>query len=245
MDERLKELLLLGRELFAKREYEKARELLRDVAARADRYADVHHMLGVIAHSNGEFVEAQMHFERSVEINPNYTEAQLNLIVTYNELGMYEAARKLYAEIRARDAGRGRSIDPFAAGRIANMHADVSQAYLDAGMVPEAIAELEKAVELGPRFADLRTRLGVLLRDTGDRAKAQDHFEKAIESNPRYVQARIMLGVLMLSAGDNARAIAQFEQVLADDPDNKSAQTYLRIARMAVEKGSATPSSPP
>jgi tetratricopeptide (TPR) repeat protein len=245
MDEHLKELLLLGRELFSKREYEKARDLLRDVAARADGFADVHHMLGVIAHSNGEFIEAQMHFERAVDINPNYTEAQLNLIVTYNELGMYEAARRLYAEIRARDAGRGRSLDPFAAGRIANMHADISQAYLDGGMVPEAIIELEKAVALGPRFADLRTRLGVLLRDTGDRVQAQEQFEKAIESNPRYAQARIMLGVLMLSAGENERAISQFEQVIADDPDNKSAQTYLRIARMQLEKGTAAPPSRP
>jgi tetratricopeptide (TPR) repeat protein len=235
MDEHLKEQLLLGREHFNKREYDKARELLREVVTRADHFADIHHMLGVIAHSDGEFIEAQVHFERAVEINPNYTEAQLNLIVIYNELGMYDAARRLYATIRSREQD-GRSIDPFAMGRIANMHADTSQAYLDAGMVPEAIRELEKAVVLGPRFADLRTRLGVLYRDSGDKRRARQQFEAAIEANPRYGQARIMLGVLLLSAGDIDPAVAEFEEVIANDPENRSARTYLRIARTQMDK---------
>jgi tetratricopeptide (TPR) repeat protein len=241
MDEHLKEQLLLGREHFHKQEYDKARELLREVVVKADHYADVHHMLGVIAHTEGEFIEAQLHLERAVELNPNYTEAQLNLIVTYNELGLYEAARRLYAEVRSRDSGRGRSLDPFAMGRIANMHADTSQAYLDAGMTPEAIRELERAVALGPRFADLRTRLGVLYRDAGDRSRAREQFELAVEANPRYPQARIMLGVLLLSAGQAEEAVAHFEQVLETDPDNRSARTYLRIARsQATQEGGSS-----
>jgi len=236
MDEHLKEQLLLGREHFNNREYDKARELLGEVVTKADHFADVHHMLGVIAHSEGEFVEAQVHFERAVAINPNYTEAQLNLIVTYNELGMYDAARRLYSQIRSRDTGDPRSIDPFAMGRIANMHAETSQAYLDACMMPEAIRELERAVALGPGFADLRTRLGVLYRDSGDRRRAMDQFRKAIEANPKYGQARIMLGVLMLSSGDINAAVAQFNEVLSNDPGNRSAHTYLRIAESQQAK---------
>jgi len=47
------------------------------------------------------------------------------------------------------------------------MHAELSQAYVDVGMAPEAIRELEKAINLCPHFADLQTKLGVLYRDTG------------------------------------------------------------------------------
>ncbi len=64
-------------------------------------------------------------------------------MVTYNDLGKYEAARQIYAQMRSRSEGRA-EIDPFAKGKIANMHAELSQAYQDAGMVPEAIRELEK-----------------------------------------------------------------------------------------------------
>jgi tetratricopeptide (TPR) repeat protein len=99
------------------------------------------------------------------------------------------------------------------------------------GMVPEATVELEKAVALCPAFADLRTRLGVLYRDSGDLQRAREQFEAARAANPRFLQARILLGVLHLSAGDNDKAIDELDQVLDLDPVNKAAQMYLRIAR--------------
>ncbi len=229
MDDHTKQLLLLGREHYEKREFEKAEYLLKQVVDKTDRYADVFDMLGVIAHSKGDFAKAEEHFEKAIQLNPNYTEAQLNLMVTYNDLGKYDAAREIYSSIRSRDSGDRRA-DPFAKGKIANMHAEISQAYQDAGMTIQAIEELEKAVGLCPTFADLRTRLGVLLRDTGDAARAREQFEAAKEANPKYVQARLALGVLLLSAGDKDEAVQEFNAVVAQDPDNKSAQMYLRIA---------------
>jgi tetratricopeptide (TPR) repeat protein len=241
MDEHLKQLLALSREHYQKREYDKAEYLLRQVVAKTDRFADVFDMLGVIAHSRGDFVLAERYFEKAVALNPNYTEAQLNLMVTYNDLGKYDAARKIYESIRNRGGAEGGGSDPFAKGKIANMHAETAQAYHDAGMTPEAIVELEKAVALCPQFADLRTRLGVLLRDSGDVERARQQFEAAKEANPKYVQAHVLLGVLLLSRGDNDSAVQEFEQVLKLDPDNKSANMYLKIARANPAKGSAPP----
>lgn len=240
MDDHLKQLLLLGREHYHNREYDKAEYLLRQVAEKADQFADVHHMLGVITHSRGDFAEAERHFERAVQLNPNYTEAQLNLMVTYNDLGKYEEARRIYSMMRDRGEGK-RDLDPFAKGKIANMHAELSQAYQDVGMALEAIRELERATQLCPTFADLLTRLGVLYRDSGDRVRARQTFEAAKKSNPKYTQARLLLGVLLLSAGENETATAEFEAVLAADPENKSAATYLRIARA---KKSENPPAP-
>jgi pentatricopeptide repeat protein len=231
MDDHLKQLLLLGREHYHNREYERAEYLLRQVADKADQFADVHHMLGVIVHSRGDFVEAERHFERAVQINPNYTEAQLNLMVTYNDLGKYDEARRLYSQMRSRGQEKGRELDPFAKGKIANMHAELAQAYQDVNMTVDAVRELEKATQLCPTFADLLTRLGVLYRDTGETARAREKFEAAKAANPKYVQARLLLGVLLLSSGESEAAVSEFEAVVAQDPDNKSAHTYLRIAR--------------
>ncbi|HOU91828.1 MAG TPA: tetratricopeptide repeat protein [Polyangiaceae bacterium] len=230
MDDHVRQLLLLGREHFAKGEYDDAEALLRRVVDRAAGFADVHHMLGVIAHGRGDFGEAERRFERAVAVNPSYTEAQLNLMVTYNDLGKYEAARRVQAAISRRDAGAHVARDPFVLGRIANMHADVAQAYLDAGMVIEAITELERAVLLSG-FADLRTRLGVLYRDTGAIARAREQFELAKAANPRFLQARIMLAVLMMVTGEPEAAIAELQAAAAIDPDDRSVQLYLRIAR--------------
>lgn len=233
MDDHVKQLLLLGREHFQKREYDKAEYLLGQVLEKTDRFADVFDMLGVIAHSRGDFPLAQRHFERAVAINPAYTEAQLNLMVTCNDLGQYDRAREIYAAIRHRAQPGGRVADPFARGRLANMHAELAQAYRDLGMTDDAVRELERAVALGPHFADLRTQLGTLYRELGDTERAREQYEAAKQANPRYAPARVMLAVLLLSGGDTERAVAELEEVLAQDPENRSAQMYLRLARQA------------
>jgi tetratricopeptide (TPR) repeat protein len=230
MDDHLKQLLLLGREHYQKREYDKAEYLLKQVTGQTDRFADVFDMLGVIAHSRGDFSQAERHFEKAVHLNPNYTEAQLNLMVTYNDLGKYDSAREIYARIRSRGAQGGQG-DPFAKGKIANMHAELSQAYQDAGMAVEAIAELERGVQLCPHFADLRTRLALMYRDAGQVTRAREQLELAVEANPTYAQARVLLGVMMLSAGELEGAATEFESVLAHEPDNKGAQMYLKLAK--------------
>jgi tetratricopeptide (TPR) repeat protein len=234
MDDHLKQLLLLGREHYQKREFDKAEYLLKQVLAATDRYADVYDMLGVIAHSRGDFAQAEAHFEKAVSLNPNYTEAQLNLMVTYNDLGKYDRAREVYSIIRTRGSEGGTG-DPFAKGKIANMHAAVSQAYQDAGMLTEAIGELEKAVALCPHFADLRTRLASLYRDTAQMQRAREQLELAKASNPNYAQARVLLGVVLLSAGEVDAARHEFETVLNADPENKSAQMYLKIANASSQ----------
>src|SRR5690606_11063447 len=156
--------------------------------------------------------------------------AQLNLMVTCNELGKYDVARKIYSQVRHKSATAPGRTDPFARGKIANMHAATSQAYLDAGMLPDSIRELEKAVQLCPTFADLRTKLAQLYRDAGDESRAIAQLEAAKETNPKYINARLLLGVLLLSNGDAARAIEEFEQVLELEPKNQRAEMYLRLA---------------
>ena len=229
MNERVKQLLVLGREHYAKREFEKAEQMLRMVLEEEDRYADVHDMLGVIAHSRGNFLVAERHFERALEINPAYTEAALNLAVTYNDRGKYEKAREVYAKIKVCPHGTSQGLDPFARGMIANMHADVGQAYHDAGLLREAITEYEKAILLCPHFADLQTKLGTLLREINDLPGARVHYEAALQTKPNYIPARLQLGVILLSLGETTGAEEHWRHVIALEPENSQAKMYLRM----------------
>jgi Flp pilus assembly protein TadD len=241
MDEHTKQLLILGREHYQKREFDKAETALRTVLESNDRMADVHDMLGVICHSRGNFAQAEHHFERAISINPAYTEAALNLAVTYNDRGKYEAARQVYARIKSTPAG---GLDPFARGKIANMHAEVGQAYADAGMAREAIAEYEKAVRLCPQFADLRTRLGTLLREVNDLSRAREQYEAAIGARPNYVPARMQLGVTLLSLGEPDGAAEQWRKVLELEPENARAKMYLRMVTASASRAPAPPGAP-
>jgi tetratricopeptide (TPR) repeat protein len=229
MNERVKQLLVLGREHYGKREFEKAEQMLRMVLEEEDRYADVHDMLGVIAHSRGNFLVAERHFERALEINPAYTEAALNLAVTYNDRGKYEKAREVYSRIKVGAAGTTAGLDPFARGKLANMHADIAQAYHDAGLIREAVREYEKAVGLCPHFADLQTKLGTLLRELNDLSSARKAYEAAIQAKPNYVPARLQLGVTLLSLGEPSAAEEHWKHVISLEPENSQAKMYLRM----------------
>lgn len=229
MNERVKQLLVLGREHYAKREFDKAEQMLRMVLEEEDRYADVHDMLGVIAHSRGNFLVAERHFERALELNPAYTEAALNLAVTYNDRGKYEKAREVYSRIKVGPGGSAQGLDPFARGKLANMHADVAQAYADAGLPREAIREYEKATTLCPQFADLQVKLGTLLREVNDLPAARAHYEAALQAKPSYVPARLQLGVTLLALGEAAAAEEHWRQVIEVEPENSQAKMYLRM----------------
>lgn len=243
MDEQVKQLLALGREHYDRREYERAEPLLRQVLDANDRYADVHNMVAVILHDRGDFHGAERHFERAIELNPGYTEALLNLAVTYNDLGKYDAARRVYASIRRDESSSSALNDPFVRGKLANMHAALAQAYVDAGSRPDAIEQLEKAVALCPSFADLQSRLGTLHRDSDDFLRARVHYEAARAANPQYTPARVLLGVTLLSLGEADLAVAEWREVLAIEPENRTAKMYLRMveAQRAARASKAPP----
>lgn len=230
MDERTKQLLSLGREHYDKREFERAEHYLRQVLERDDaRFADVYNMLGVIHHDRGRFEEAQGCFEESLSINPNYTEAALNLAVTYNDLGRYDEAKKIYKAALSRGEDAPGQLDPFIKGKIANLHAEVAQAYVDAGMLPDAMHELRKAILLCPTFSDLRLRLANLYRQQGDLDAARFELEEAVDARPAFVPAHIALGVVLLALGDKDKALVRWRRALEIDPENKAAAMYVRM----------------
>ena len=92
-------------------------------------FADVYDMLGVIYHQKGRLLEAEAMFEEAMRLNPNYTEAALNLAVTYNDQGKYEDARAVYDRILSGKDEAPRKVDRLFKGKIANMHAEVGHAF--------------------------------------------------------------------------------------------------------------------
>lgn len=241
MDERLRDLLVRGREHYEKHEYDRAEEIFKELieTPATSRFADVYNMMGVILHERGNLEGAAKSFEEAVAINPRYTDAIMSLAVTYNDMGRYKDAKELHVRMRKLEAKDG-GLDPFVRGKIANLHAGVAQAYSDAGCRAEAIVELRKAVELCPTFADLQTKLGTLYRDSGNLSLAREHYMFACTANPSFIQARVLLGVTLLAMGSPDDAVAEWNAALTLDPNNRHAQMYLRMVdgqREAIARG--------
>jgi tetratricopeptide (TPR) repeat protein len=249
MEENLRQLITLGREHYQAHEYDKAEGYLAQVVKEHRGFADIFNMLGVIYHAQGKFQQAQESFEEALKVNPAYTEAALNLAVTYNDLGRYGQAREVYSNAIARSRSQPRSLDPFARGKLANMHADLGSAYHGIGFYPEAVREYQKALELCPTFVDLRTRLASVYRDMGNVAATLRELEIVKTTNPKFLPARLALGLAHFSAGRRDEAIREIEAALALDPANKAAKVYLKLVRdehaHAGAVGSSTPAAAP
>ncbi len=233
MDERLRHKLVLAKEHFDRREFDHAEPLLLQVLEKEPGLADVQNLLGIVRHERGEFGLARDAFETAVRLNPKYTEALLNLVVTCNDLGDYDAGKRIYDQVRGGGGGTDGEPgkDPYALGKIANMHADVAEAYAHAGYATEAVAELEKASALRPGFADLRVRLGCLRRDLGDLSATEHAFRAAITEKPSYAAAHVQLGITHYMAGAIDAAAGAFEEALQWNPTDKIATMYLRLVR--------------
>jgi tetratricopeptide (TPR) repeat protein len=237
MDDAVRELVALGKDHFERGDWSLAAGHLEQVVARGGTFADVHHMLGVCYHQMGEFDAAQRAFERALEINPAYVEASLNLAILCNDLGQYDKAQRVYANAleRARNGSRSKPgdepLDPFASGKIANLHATVGDAYFSARRSRDAAVEYRRALELAPAFVDLRLKLASALRESGELEAATGELRQAVQDAPAYVPARIALGLACSAAGKVQEAIEQWEEVLRMDPVHRTAQLYLKLAR--------------
>ena len=85
-------------------------------------------------------------------------------------------------------------------------HVALSKQRLNEGKLADAIAEMEKAVELKPDFADLRFTLGGLLIDASRPMDARGQFEQALRINPKFFKAKISLARVHFSLGDAGRS---------------------------------------
>jgi tetratricopeptide (TPR) repeat protein len=233
MDERLKTLYNSGREKFTEGKYDDAMKSFSEFIENNQSFADVYEMLGIICHQRGTFDRAIEYFKKATELNPRYTEASINLAVTYMDIGQYNKAREVYSRIRAveaqaQDAPKKIS-DHFARGKLANMHMEIADIYRSFGLFNEAIDEYKKSLELEPEFVDVLTKLGMALRDKGKLLHAIGEWEEAKRIKPTYSPARLNLGVAYYSLGKMDNARTELNEILKYDPENRQAKMYLRM----------------
>jgi tetratricopeptide (TPR) repeat protein len=239
MDRDLLRKLERGREHYESREFNRAEPYLLAVAEAEAGFADVMNMLGVIYHDRGRVGLAQEYFEKALRLNPRYTEAALNLAVTYNEQGKYDEAKKIHEHATSLAPQEEREIEPYARGKLSNMHADLGRAYAELQLYDPAVAQYRAALELAPDFADIRTRLGQLLKDAGRLDEALAELQLVKESRPGYVPGRISLGATYLAKGEKEKAKQEWDDAIELDPENRTAGMYIRMVEQMLAQDEA------
>jgi tetratricopeptide (TPR) repeat protein len=229
MDVSPEHLVGQARERFQLQDYYGAIHLLEEVVATGRAFADAHHLLGLSYTLVGQSDQALAQLDRALTLNPQYVEALVHRAIVLNELGREAEADAAFR--RAAQVG-GEPRQGFAshvAAKLANQHAHLGDAYLEAGGLGRAIEQYNAALALGPAFHDLRYKLGRMLLEAGRALDAREHFEIIVRARPTYLDAAAMLGLACYLAGDGLAAKAVWEDCRERRPEDPRVEAYLAM----------------
>src|SRR3989440_831337 len=229
MDVSPERLVEQANERFQLQDYYGAIHLLEEVIATGRAFADAHHLLGLSYSLAGQPDKALEQLDRALALNPNYIEALIHRALVLNELGREEEANAVLRRAKQIGSERRAGLPGHMAAKLANQHAALGQAYLEAGGLNEALAQYEAALALGPAFHDLRYKLGRLLLEAGRALEAHEHFQTIVRERPAYLDAAAMLGLACYLAGDGLAARAGWEQLKARRPEDPRVEAYLAL----------------
>ncbi len=224
-------LLGQAREHFAIQDYYGAVHLLEELLGSGRSFADAHHLLGLSYALLGQKERALAAFEAALALNPRYIEANIHRGVLLNELGRPEEAEEAFRAAAAHGDVRVSGFTRPVAASLANQHAELGEAYAEAGALTEAIDEFRRAVTLGPGFHDLRYRLARLLLEAGRPLEAREELERIVAEQADFLDAQASLGLAHYLAGDAAAARDVWARCQARRPDNARVDAYLAMAQ--------------
>ena len=193
-------------------------------------FADVRNKAGLCEAMLGRLEKALLHFDAALEENPSYAEAHLNRGIVLNELGRHEEAHAAFSKSGELDTRDSTTYPADIGNRIAVTHAQLGDLYLAVNQADEAAKHYEAAVNVRPRFMDIRTKFAESLIDAGDLKQAKAELEIILESRPEFAGARLRLGVVLQRIGDTEGAIREWTRCTVDDPQDMRPRAYLATA---------------
>ena len=219
----------MGRRRYAQGDADGALDAFLEFLETRPTYADVHYMVGTLLERRNELDRAALSLREALRLNPSYVEALLALASLHERRGDYDGSQQLTE--RAGSVGRAASgvVDPTTRAKLANLQAELADAYREAGELRDAIDGYRRSLARCPHFHDVRFRLALTLRDSGRPDAALAEFERVVAANPAFLEAQVQCGVTLYSLGRAREAIARWQGVLRSDPGHKDAGMYLRL----------------
>jgi tetratricopeptide (TPR) repeat protein len=122
-----------------------------------------------------------------------------------------------------------RRIDPADAGA----HNNLGVLYYHKGLIPEAVAAFQRALELDSRMSIAQANLEIAYRDSGHYDHRVADLQGRLRANPGDRDARWELGRAYASLGQHDAAAAEFEALLARHPGDVPALVQLGLSERA------------
>ncbi|WP_224362014.1 social motility TPR repeat lipoprotein Tgl [Hyalangium versicolor] len=183
--------------------------------------ADAQNALGILLHlSFRRPAEAIEHYEKAIEIRPNFSEARTNLANVRLDQGQYDEAIKLYEQV----LNDMLYPTPFIA------QGNMGWAYFKKGDTQKGVENIKAAVTLNPNFCLGYKNLGLIYEQTGKTEEACNEFTHYREQCPEVADAYLREGVCLAKQGhaDTAKERLETCETKATQPTLKEECRRLR-----------------
>ena len=183
----------------------------------------IEHNLGIALGASGRYDEAAAHFEKALQIDPNFYDGLVAMGVTRAHQGQLPKAIEYFqAAIRSQpDAPKA--------------HVQLAHALWTQNRDQAALEEMRHASQLAPKDPDIRADFGLALGMVGRIPEAIEELHEALRMNPSSAEAHNNLGLALLAAGKPRESIPEFEMALRLKPELKGAADNLRRAQAQLE----------
>jgi TolB-like protein/Flp pilus assembly protein TadD len=202
-------------------QYAEAEKRLRRAIALNPNYATAYQWLNIVLTDQGRFEEGRDSLERALELDPLSAIINENLANQLESLGRFEEAEARYRKVI--------EIDPSMP--YPYMETGVLEAY-GRNRFADAVALMERAIELDPENPDLRFNLLQLYLDLDDDERAMRVLEETSSRWPESEGVLTVKSLVELIGGQDEAARKRAAAVLALDPGNTYALMALNIIDM-------------
>ncbi|HUF09476.1 MAG TPA: tetratricopeptide repeat protein [Rhodothermales bacterium] len=235
----VQQFLIEGERAYKNGNYLVALALTDSAEKYASDVADIHFLRGGIYTDLNQYEIADRAYETTLELDPEYRGAHMNLGINHARRG---ALRDAIKSFRNEEALKPNS----------NLYLELGRAYAKLGVADSAQAAYEKAIALDPTNASAIMWLGQLFEELGDFDKAIEYSMRGASLRPDNLDYKYIIGSQLFRTGNVEEAAnylrpvaearpwhhgAQYNmgQVLMRMGEEKSAQEYLAQADTAQQ----------
>ena len=156
-------------------------------------------ILGSLFKETGRITESLDCMLKSVQINPQDSDAHNNYGVTLQELGRLDEAVSSYSQAIILEPDN------------IEAHKNLGNTFKDQGNLDKAIIAYNEAISINPDDSESHYNMGVTLKLLGKLEEAIASYTKAIELNPNYVEAHQNLSFVLLNCGKLLKGFDEYE----------------------------------
>ncbi|MGH9765897.1 MAG: tetratricopeptide repeat protein, partial [Blastocatellia bacterium] len=169
---------------------------------------------GVMFESAGRIEESIAEHERALTVNPQLTQAHINLIQLYGRTGRVEKAAQAYRAVVA--------INP----NLADSHYNYGVLLAGQERYAEAAQAFHRSLQINQFNAEAHHNYAAMIEREGQLEEAAEHYRRALENRPGHRLAHFHLGRILVNQDKLAEAIEHFHQTLKEEDEQTPRFTY-------------------